>query len=581
MYRGFFGFREPPFRITPDPRCLWRGAQYGEAIDALVDAIVGRRGLATLIGEVGTGKTTIVRHLLDGLPSSVRTVLVLHPTVDFDETLDHILLELGIPVDGTSSLGLLQRLNEFLLEHAHDGGTVVVCFDEAQALASAALAELTLLTDLRTGDGRPAVQILLAGQTELDEKLADPALAPLTDRVAVAVRLLPLVPEDVGPYVRARLEHAGAPAPDLFDDGAIAALARCSGGIPRTINVLCDAALIIAFAQNARRVSGPMIEEAWHELEPLASPEPVPMPRPLVERTATPPLVLPPPAEAAPAHAAHRRPSRRAVALGACAAAAAVVLAVAVVGRQPTRHPAPPTDAVALSMQLESRPPAAEPDAVAADAEGTPALADTGVGGARDEADARAAAGPDDPSAAPPDGVPPGAEGAAADVDDVATDAPPGPLVVADARPLAADAGTAPPLLASADDIFFMADDATPAPVPPPSAAEALAVMDEVRAALEARDLARVRRCFADAVPAPAAAAWTRVLSEAADVLWAQPRAVVAPGAGETAVDAAFALAWHTDDGTPREVRGTGSWRLARRDGAVRVIDLDWRPGAR
>ncbi|MCW5890239.1 MAG: AAA family ATPase [bacterium] len=282
MYQRFFGFREPPFRITPDPRFLYLGPGYREAADALGEGIVGRAGFLTLVGEVGTGKTTLVRHLLESLPGAVRTILVLHPTVTFDETLDHLLLELGIPVEGAGKLVLLQRLHEFVYEHTHAGGNVAILFDEAQALEPAALAELQLLADLATDDGRPGLQVLLAGQPELEEKLRAPELMRLRERIAVEVRLNPLLPEEVRAYVQTRIEHAGGSGTGPFTDAALARIAVLSAGTPRVVNVLCDATLIAAYAGGVREIPAVLVDEAWGDFDPSRRP-PAP---PLVRRSA-------------------------------------------------------------------------------------------------------------------------------------------------------------------------------------------------------------------------------------------------------------------------------------------------------
>src|SRR4030095_11023740 len=148
MYRAFFGLGEAPFRITPDPRFLYLDPAVEAALGAVAGGISERAGLMLLVGEVGTGKTTLVRHLLDTLPPAVRTVLVLHPTVGFEEILDHILLELGVPVSGGGTEALLERLGEFAREHGRDGGTVAIFFDEAQALRASTFAALPRLLEL-------------------------------------------------------------------------------------------------------------------------------------------------------------------------------------------------------------------------------------------------------------------------------------------------------------------------------------------------------------------------------------------------------------------------------------------------
>ena len=178
MYEEHFGFREPPFRITPDPRFLYRNPCVEEAAAALAYGIERRKGFLSLVGEAGTGKTTLLRHLLNQVSGNVRTVLVLHPTVEFDEILEYIMSELGVPTDGARKLVLLQRLHEFLVEHTRAGGNVALLIDEAQDLETRVLEELRLLSNLETGTEK-ILQIVLAGQPELETKLADQSLRQL------------------------------------------------------------------------------------------------------------------------------------------------------------------------------------------------------------------------------------------------------------------------------------------------------------------------------------------------------------------------------------------------------------------
>jgi len=178
MYAEYFGLREPPFNITPDPRFLYLNDCYQEALAALGYGIEARKGFISLIGDAGTGKTTLLRRLLDTVGPATKTVLLLNPTVSFDEILEHILLELGVPPEGGRKLVLLQRLNEFLLEHTQAGGNVALLIDEAQDLRPDVLEELRLLSNLETAREK-ILQIVLAGQPELDATLADPSLRQL------------------------------------------------------------------------------------------------------------------------------------------------------------------------------------------------------------------------------------------------------------------------------------------------------------------------------------------------------------------------------------------------------------------
>lgn len=345
MYRAFFGLGEAPFRITPDPRFLHLDPTVEAALEAVGTGITGHAGLVLLVGEVGTGKTTLVRRLLDVLPPEVRTVLVLHPTVGFEEILDHVLLELGLPVAGGETDALLERLAEFLREHARDGGSVAIFFDEAQALRESTLAALPRLLDLTSEAGRPALQLVLAGQPELDARLAAPGLEPLRARVRVTARLAPLTPAGVAAYVRARLVHAQARDPDLFEPAALERLAAHSQGVPRIINVLCESALVAAFADGQPRITPSLMDAVWADYAPLHEPGGSPMPVP-------PPTPVAP--ERAPATDADVRPAGSRVGL-ALAAVAGLGLA-AVLATRPWRSEPPP------AVQTETPPPAVAPD---------------------------------------------------------------------------------------------------------------------------------------------------------------------------------------------------------------------------
>jgi general secretion pathway protein A len=278
MYEGFYGLREQPFRVTPDPRFLFRTPAIDEAVAALTYGVEQRKGFLSLVGEVGTGKTTLLRHLLDSLPPSTQTVLILYPTVQFEEMLEHILHELGIPSEGAGKFIKLQRLHEFLLEHTRAGGNSAIVIDEAQDLDARVLEELRLLSNLETGTEK-ILQILLSGQPELERKLAQTDLRQLRQRIALHVRLRALAAPEVAAYVQARLERAGGDDAALFDAEALAYVAFVTEGIPRLINVLCDAALVTGFAAGAPRITRPLVEEAWADYAHLAPP-PAPPPPP-------------------------------------------------------------------------------------------------------------------------------------------------------------------------------------------------------------------------------------------------------------------------------------------------------------
>jgi general secretion pathway protein A len=293
MYEAFYRLREQPFRVTPDPRFLYRNPAIDEAVAALNYGIEQRKGFLSLVGEVGTGKTTLLRHLLDSVSPTTQTVFILYPTVQFEEMLEHILHELGIPTDGAGKFVKLQRLHEYLLEHTRAGGNAAILIDEAQDLDARVLEELRLLSNLETGTEK-ILQILLVGQPELERKLAQPDLRQLRQRIALHVRLRAFTPAEVEAYVRARLQRAGAQDGDVFAPDALARIAEVTAGIPRVVNVLCDASLVTGFAEGVRQVSRAIVDAAWADYAHLAPP---------TTATAT-PAAAPAAAEAAPAHGA-------------------------------------------------------------------------------------------------------------------------------------------------------------------------------------------------------------------------------------------------------------------------------------
>ena len=252
MYEAFYGFREPPFRVTPDPRFLYRNPAIDEAVAALTYGIERRKGFLSLVGEVGhRARPPCSGTCSTRSPPTTQTVFILYPTVQFEEMLEHILHELGIPTDGAGKFTKLQRLHEFLLEHTRGGGNAAILIDEAQDLDARVLEELRLLSNLETGTEK-ILQILLAGQPELERKLAQPALRQLRQRIALHVRLRTLAPAEVGAYIRSRLERAGAPDVSMFRPDALARIAEVTEGIPRLVNVLCDSCLVAGFATGSQ-----------------------------------------------------------------------------------------------------------------------------------------------------------------------------------------------------------------------------------------------------------------------------------------------------------------------------------------
>lgn len=264
MYTEFFGLREHPFNVTPDPRFFYANPVYQEAYASLLLAIRGRKGFAVMTGEVGTGKTTLLRMLMDSLEATIRFVYVYNTRLSFDELLTYTGDELGLPTEG-GRLAKIAALNQFLIEQLRRGGTGVLLIDEAQDLDNDVLESLRLLSNLETSTEK-LLQIILVGQPEFEAKLAEPSLRQLAQRVPTRCRLHPLSDHEVGRYIAARLRTAGYEGRDLFSQAAVRRIAVCSGGIPRLINILCDNGLQVAYATSKDTVSPAMIDEISREL---------------------------------------------------------------------------------------------------------------------------------------------------------------------------------------------------------------------------------------------------------------------------------------------------------------------------
>src|ERR1700753_2118282 len=267
MYLTFFGLNEKPFAITPDPRYLYLSERHAEALAHLLYGINEAGGFVQLTGEVGTGKTTIVRSLLAQTPKNAEIALILNPKMTAPEFLLTICEELGIgvPDAATESLkDLVDILSGYLLR-AHAGGRrVVVVVDEAQNLAPTVLEQVRLLTNLETNT-RKLLQIILIGQPELRELLARNELRQLAQRITGRYHLNPLTTAETAAYVRHRLRVAGATT-DIFSPGALTEVHRLATGVPRVINVVCDRALLGAYSMDRHRVTPNLVRNAASEV---------------------------------------------------------------------------------------------------------------------------------------------------------------------------------------------------------------------------------------------------------------------------------------------------------------------------
>jgi general secretion pathway protein A len=265
MYASFFGLNEKPFSITPDPRYLYLSRRHAEALAHLLYGITESGGFIQLTGEVGTGKTTVVRSLLEQLPEHAEVALVLNPRLSPQEFLLTICDELHIEVpDRDSQKSVVDTLNAHLLEAHAAGRRVVLIVDEAQNLSTEVLEQIRLLTNLETAKQK-LLQIILIGQPELREVLARSDLRQLAQRITGRYHLEPLEHDEVKAYIRHRLEVAGSRA-EVFTSGAIKTLHHSSGGVPRLVNVIADRALLGAWSQEQPTVSAAMTRKAAREV---------------------------------------------------------------------------------------------------------------------------------------------------------------------------------------------------------------------------------------------------------------------------------------------------------------------------
>ena len=265
MYNCHFGFRESPFSVTPDPRFFYTNTVYLEAFATLRYGIEAKKGFIVITGEVGTGKTTLLRKLLHTLENTVHSVFIFNTYLSFPELLQLTLHDLGLTPKNQSKVTMLQELNEYLIKQLQQGHTVSMLIDEAQNLSHEVLEDLRLLSNLET-DQEKLIQIVLMGQPELQAKLAQPNLRQLKQRVALQCRLHPLKDNEVGPYIDFRLKTAGYEGKELFDSDAVERIAFYSKGIPRVMNIICDNALLSAYAASQQVVSADMIEEVARDL---------------------------------------------------------------------------------------------------------------------------------------------------------------------------------------------------------------------------------------------------------------------------------------------------------------------------
>jgi len=266
MYNAFFGFSESPFNLSPDPAFFYRSEQHEEALANLVYGVQARKGFIVLSGEVGTGKTTMLECLRDYLEAQyIEFAFIFNSRINVEQFFEMIAYDLDLPCARTSKTEVLFALNQLLVEQALDGRTVVLIVDEAHNLEWDVLEEIRLLGNLENRNGK-LLQIVLAGQPELDRKLDAPNLRQLKQRIVLRTTLQPFTLRDAVEYIVSRLEHAGMPEQTIFSEELLAEIHLRSQGIPRVINALCDNLLLTAFASETKVCSVAMLDEVCKDM---------------------------------------------------------------------------------------------------------------------------------------------------------------------------------------------------------------------------------------------------------------------------------------------------------------------------
>jgi len=267
MYQRFFRLRESPFNVNPDPRYLFLTSHIQEALAGLTYGIQNRKGFILLTGEVGTGKTTLINRLLDWLRGQrVATAYIFNSCLGVSHLFDFMMADFEIPCESREKSQVLLRLNHWLLERYRVGETAVLIVDEAQNLSSDVLEEIRLLTNLETSTEK-LLQIVLAGQPELEEKLKAPSLRQLRQRITLRCRTAPLSLEETFGYVAERLRIAGANGEPVFSKEAIETVHLYSRGIPRVVNLLCEHAMIAAYVDDLRPIPAHLVEQVAREFQ--------------------------------------------------------------------------------------------------------------------------------------------------------------------------------------------------------------------------------------------------------------------------------------------------------------------------
>ncbi|MGD0183091.1 MAG: AAA family ATPase [Terriglobales bacterium] len=267
MYKDFFGLKANPFNVNPDPRFLFLTRHTEEALACLTYGIQSRKGFVLLTGEVGTGKTTLLNKLMEWLRvQQVATAFIFNSQMNVPQFLEYMMADFGIPCDSKSKSQILLKLYNWLLDRYRAGETAVLIVDEAQNLSDEVLEEIRLMTNLETFTEK-LLQIVVVGQPELEQKLKQPNLRQLRQRLTLRAKTHPLTLEETKAYVAQRLRIAGSNGQQIFDPEALAFIHRYSAGIPRVVNLICEHCLVSAFVDHEKVIRSSVVEAVARDFD--------------------------------------------------------------------------------------------------------------------------------------------------------------------------------------------------------------------------------------------------------------------------------------------------------------------------
>jgi type II secretory pathway predicted ATPase ExeA len=267
MYKEFYGLRANPFNVNPDPRYLFLTRHTEEALACLTYGIQSRKGFVLLTGEVGTGKTTLINKLLEWLRlQQVATAFIFNSRLNTTNFLDYMIADFGIACDSKAKSQILLRLYNWLLDRYRAGETAVLIVDEAQSLTDEVLEEIRMLTNLETFTEK-LLQIVLVGQPELEQRLKQPHLRQLRQRLTLRAKTHPLTLEETKAYIQQRLRIAGSNGQQIFDPESVVAIHRYANGIPRVINLLCEHCLVSSFVDQQRVIAPPVVDSVARDFD--------------------------------------------------------------------------------------------------------------------------------------------------------------------------------------------------------------------------------------------------------------------------------------------------------------------------